>query len=752
MDDSPSPLPSPAGRGRIIARWFEATHDDIGSRLRLLVALFFLCSLQLLSASVGSLTNVPSLEELAGNWEVASNLLSLPALNNSLGSGKCAHDALAIGDLSFPPVTMTGGTGSLLIDGQAPTLNRTRWFAYQVLRESSAGNLGIETAVRMPYEQRGLLFHIVITNNGTAPRTFELGIHLTAATSRHEHWAWKVPRDESAGFRFFAKADHGGQFLLNDFSNHLANCFSFEQKPDTLLICGTSLSLLYGGCGQATWRLTLKPGEATTINYALAIGENSKGVQRLAGKWSKHFYAAFNEVPVDWQTRFNAMFTPGNRYFSGNLPVLVTPDEKIRRLYYMSALSLLSVMRTGLPAAPRVYVSNTPESNCTMMYFWDTREWATAFALLDPVTLKNCLRSWLARGIYNGYAEEYLTGTLQGPWYSANDYSVFILLNDYLNVTGDRAFLSEKINGQTVLQHMDSIATHWESLVQPGQTLADYGGAYNLLECVPTYIHEVASFNAANVWMMRRVAEIEAAEGNEARADELQERVNQLLPAVLSLYEPGQGVWDALYPDGKRVQIRHVFDFATIGLTIPDDLTPKMRGEMTDFVERELLTEHWMRAQSLSDMAAADSNRPDHGPMGAFCAWPAETAATFCEFGEYDKALDLLHHCAGVTYEGPFSQSRELSSKQPEAQARITSRGGSPTSHQTYNASNGGSFAETIIREFFGYQPNFLQNGLPADSRPHDVPGELLNVRQNGHWFNIVSDGKGLRAAAPSGS
>ncbi len=681
--------------------------------------------------------DIPSLDELAGNWQIASNLLSLPALNNSLGSGKAMDDAIGIGFLSFPPLTMTGDTGSLLIDDQAPVLDQTRWFAYQVLRRATAGNLGIETAVRMPYEERGLLFHIVITNNGTTSRTFDLKINLSAITSQHDHWAWGVPRDKTAATRFVATKKGDDRLLFNDSEDQLANCFSFEQKPDEL--SATEKSVI--------WHFNLKPGGTATINYALAIGEKNKTIQDLAENWTKNFDATFNQVPIDWQTRFNAMFTPHNPYFSGNLPVLITPNAQIRRIYYMSAVSLLCVLRTGFPVAPHVYVSNTPESNCTMMYFWDTREWATAFAMLDPVTLKNCLRSWLGKGIYNGYAEEYQTGNLQGPWYSANDYSVFILLNDYLNVTSDRAFLSEKIGDQTVLQHMDAIATHWQSLVKPGRTLADYGGKANLLECVPTYINEVASFNAANVGMMRRVAEIQEAQGNKKCADELRAQANQLLPAVLALYEPGQGVWDALYEDGTKVQIRHVFDFATIGLTIPNDLTPQMRGEMTDFVERELLTDHWMRAQSLSDIAADKSNRPDHGPMGAFCAWPAETAAAFCEFGEYDKALDVFHRCVGVTYEGPFSQSRELSSKSPDAQARITSRGGSPSSHQTYNASNGGSFVETTIRGLFGYQPDFLNNNLIPDSHSRGFEGQLLNVRQDDHFYDIVSDANGVTSA-----
>jgi len=360
--------------------------------------------------------------------------------------------------------------------------------------------------------------------------------------------------------------------------------------------------------------------------------------------------------------------------------------------------------------------------------------------LLDPAMLKQYLCGWLERGIYKGYSEEFLTGTMKGTWYSANDYSIFILLDSYLNVTGDRGFLSEKINGRTVLEHMDSIATNWKKLVRPGRTLADYGGAQNLLECVPTYIHEVPSFNAADVWMMRRTAQIQESEGNAARAEQLRADAEKLLPAVLALYEPGQGVWDSLRSDGTRVQMRHVFDFVSIGLTIKKDISAKMRGEMTDFVERELFTDHWMRAQSLSDPASAKSDRPDHGPMGAFCAWPAETMATMCEFGEYDKALDFLHRCAAVTKEGPFSQSRELLGTTRDAPVRIASRG-----NQTFNASNGGSFAETIIREFFGYQPDFMGGNVIPDSNPRGFPGQLLNVRQGNHLFNISSTSQGIQ-------
>ena len=52
-----------------------------------------------------------------------------------------------------------------------------------------------------------------------------------------------------------------------------------------------------------------------------------------------------------------------------------------------------------------------------------------------------------------------------------------------------------------------TLTTHWKSLNVSG-FLAEYGLAPNLLECVPTYIHYVASCNAANSFMSRHAADI----------------------------------------------------------------------------------------------------------------------------------------------------------------------------------------------------------------------------------------------------
>ena len=77
------------------------------------------------------------------------------------------------------------------------------------------------------------------------------------------------------------------------------------------------------------------------------------------------------------------------------------------------------------------------------------------------------------------------------------------LVRDYVRFTGDVGFLDERADdGRTVLDHLRFWARAWQGL-RRSSPLADYGEIENLLECVSSYTHEVASFNAANVWNLR---------------------------------------------------------------------------------------------------------------------------------------------------------------------------------------------------------------------------------------------------------
>jgi|EP01043_Picozoa_sp_COSAG02_P020712 hypothetical protein len=212
----------------------------------------------------------------------------------------------------------------------------------------------------------------------------------------------------------------------------------------------------------------------------------------------------------------------------------------------------------------------------------------------------------------------------------------------------------------------------------PPDGLADYGGANNLLECVPTYIHKVASLNAANAWMMRQTA---ALTSNTSRRQELRgaaDKLSELVRTKLYVNAEGNesgGYWACEQPNGELVPVRHVIDFITIGAALLDDLDNATRAEMVAFVKRELLTRNWMRALSVEDEAAPRSDRKDHGPFGAYDGWLGETVQVLSLFGHayYADALQLVRSMAPVYDRGPGGQSHQARLL-PQTPATVTAQ------------------------------------------------------------------------------
>jgi len=331
-----------------------------------------------------------------------------------------------------------------------------------------------------------------------------------------------------------------------------------------------------------------------------------------------------------------------------------------------------------------------------------------------------------------------------GQWYAANDWCVFRSVEAYVDVTGDKAFLGQTVAGKTVREHMVSIATAYTKLKRKAG-LASYGENDNLLECAPEYIHCVASFNAANVHMLRRSAEYLDAADEKARAADLRDQAAKIQAAVLGLYSPGEGTWNTMHLDGRRFLSRHCYDYIVVGQAMENELTAKMKKEMTAFVDNELRTKTWMRAMSLKDPAATKSDRPDHGPLGSYDGWPPLVMDVMCRFGAFDRAVDFLRSTEEVTHEGSFAQGHEFlgpNQRGYDPIVRIASR-----CWHDANCICGAAFMEVIIGSFFGYRPDLPGESLQllAPDTPRGFTGELRHVPYHGEHYTLVSGADGIR-------
>lgn len=362
-----------------------------------------------------------------------------------------------------------------------------------------------------------------------------------------------------------------------------------------------------------------------------------------------------------------------------------------------------------------------------------------------------------------------------GNFYSTNEITLFTLIDAYARATGDTAFLNTSYlvgpfpNGSsvetTVFATALELATHWRApIYNASDHLADYGEAKNLLECVPTYIHRVASINAGNAFMARTLAPIVEAWGNTALAASLRADAVAIADAVMTrLYVSAAaagggdrgGFFRALYPNGTSRDVRHVMDFVYVSswLGLEEEggrINATTASEMAAFVSRELIVPHWMRALSLNDSAAPLSNRSDHGPSGAYIGWPALTVRTLGLRGTraaFAQARAFLDDTLFSATLGAYGQAVEIN---PPALPY------KPFEVTLYNCLCASGFADTVMQTLFGWAPPWVlgtgplpppEAALKHAAVPRGFRGVLSGVRFLGQLWTVTSDDAGLHIA-----
>jgi len=606
---------------------------------------------------------IPTLDEMGGEWVPMKEVASPPAIHN-------LHDIL-LGCFDLVSFSYNPGYSILLNLNQERRMYPTvrlfvgdkewpaaegRWFPYKILRRNNdCGGVSVETDLRMINEAGAALCRIRLSNPGAAELKTAVRLEMPA----------RLDGDGPTALRSFTHSSDKKTFVV---------VLVPVQKPDAV-----------NGAGEKvvwSWDVTLKPGAERIIEFASGNGlasEQGETVKRVQG-WAQNFQRELDAFKQAWEKRWTDAFTPGNGHYSGYLPVLTTDNADLRRNYYMGVLTMLALERSRFPAHPRTWVTNG-ERPLGQQYFWDASMQTHIWAMLEPEGMKAMLRLWLVHDprigvglLLAGSPENITKMALSRPrpdklnGYAANACLMFKTAYDYVRLTGDLAFLDEKLaSGKTVLERLDELATDWKGLVTAGSPLADYGEDKHLLECAPSYTHRVPSFNAQNVLIMRQAAALYELKGNAGRSGELRAEAEKLLPAVLDLYVPGQGVWCTVQQDGSRVELRHCLDYVYLGKALADDLSPKMRSEMTAFFTNELMMPTWMRAMSLKDKAAERSDRPDHGPMGSYPGWITGSVEVMWRFGYPKEAFDFYCRTAAV-----MKCHRSVQSAPPAVESKCT--------------------------------------------------------------------------------
>lgn len=736
---------------------------------------------------------VPSIEEVSGDWVSADTIAMEPSLRNFRGQAVVNRDVTSISWFASAPYSGGYHTGVMKINGQVPMVNSFRWQPWQALRKSEVDGFSVLSSTQMIAEQNGILWRVEITNSTNETKALTVDLDMIGFISKYGgDWAWWYPfpkmdgkvttrDDEVESVRKFIGKDHAGQevmiekliegkptgkmipiklptdqdilnspkykaqvengvLYITDTETDAVTAFAMAEKPETL-------TAQHSG-GSAQWKYELKPGETKVLEYSMAFGDQKETVGKEVADYSSNFSKWSDATKQLWDTRWQKLFTPNNDLVSGCFPILEATDKKIEKVYYTSPLTLLYLLHTNLPEHKRVFLTGGPKWGASIVFFWDNTEWSMLQAMVDPEMLREELLSWIKIDPNKYYGKDNFGGKGVGNAYSANYWALFQMIRSYITVTGDYGFLKQEVEGKTILQTIDEYAMNWQKLSvygQPGCTddiykLADFGDdEWNLLECVPTYKHIVPSFNAAYIWMMYETAKFHQKMGNAQRAGELNAMADEMFPRLMKLYA-GNGVWNALHPNNKTIEVRHCMDFMFVGKHLGSKLPDSVKTEMVDFLYSELMTDNWMRAQSLQDIAAKNSDRPDHGPLGAYDGWPVGTMMSLIRMGQAEKAMDFYKAVEPLTHEGTWAQAHELwgdNKENKKARVRIAERG-----WHARDALAGIGMAQVMLQGFFGFDPDV--EGSPVVNVPSiGFEGKMHHVLYRGEYYSIeLKDGQ----------
>jgi hypothetical protein len=685
---------------------------------------------------------IPTTEDLASDKLVHKfgDMFNPPGLTNFWGAVQADIDLTGIRSLNFPPFTNSDfvTAGLFLNKRYFPSLGANitfQWFPDRIEREASYEGISLKSTTVIPFGKKALLIKLIVKNNSGVKKDITLSFGLSATITKNliTGNSWRPPHEddneatvESSRGAVIFKAKHSKACSIQ----------GLHPKADNINIY------------RAEKTLRLADGETKALFYINVIEETVEEALDSYDAFIANPGSEITKVTEQWNSEINSIFEKNNNSYSGHLPILYTDDEDIKRLYYTSILGVVYFRRDNpFSVYGRAYDTLMPRYWQTTTFIWDYHLSSTVHAILDPAVMKKYSELWMKTNLHSHFGTEYLTGGTVGPWYSVNDFGLIWIANEYLRWNGDFDWLDKivmsplNIEYSKVIDHLLSFALSWRSFkTQSG--LADYGRINNLLECVSTYIHEVASLNAGNIFSLRTLAEILRNSNAEDRSKIFIGEAQNILRELQSLYSEGNGYWNARFPDSRLVEIRHCYDFITILNTIPDDLTSSQKDEMTQFFVNELQTPKWMRALSPADTNSMFSVRPDHQWNGAYTAWPALAAKGLYNIGKTDIAFKWLKGLAKSANQGPFGQGHFVESAvTPESGGATKSFPEWPYATDWLCSSNG-SFTNVIIEGIFGVRAS-LFNGISASSNfgDFDSKAELTNLKYQGKLYNVTKNG-----------
>lgn len=457
------------------------------------------------------------------------------------------------------------------------------------------------------------------------------------------------------------------------------------------------------------FEIEIAPRQSRCMYFSVSFNLQKKNSPIYQSDIKKRFDKAQEDIgrQIDWVAQ--------------KMPKVETSNKQINEMYYRSLLSVLMCRwdRENYVIRPFWTVGTWPYT-----ISWDNSYASDVLAMLEPESLKETIRLNLGLG-QRKYTYIPWNGSVVNMLYIQEPFAIQIMLNAYINHTGDIGILNENAEGKTFYEWMCEWAYDLHNNYTRKDGLIDVGYSTEKIIEIRTdgYNHVVPIVNGLTVDLYDELVRWAILLKKSDDAKTFIKWRDQLKKVFLSKCWNSEKKWfDNLYPNGKRGQVYtyHLFDL----LASPNITGEQRCGLISHIKDNVFLGKFGFYSIARTDSVHWDRIDGDWGGGGQYAGMPTRIARNLYKIGFSELGWKVLKRYARyVDYFPYFTQN-------PSTDKPHQERSSMPLEISA------GSAAEALIFGTFGV--NIDINSISINPCYHEDLG--YSVLKDFRWRGSVYD------------
>ncbi len=639
----------------------------------------------------------------------------LSIINGKITTSINFHDVLSCRGLFAPPFASSDFIFDLRLCGEKVPTNKYTWFPIETRRQGSVNGLEVDSSLILAAERRAMILSFTVRNPGSSTQVVPVQFDIKGGLDYTKVWEFS----RGVGLKDTKDVAVGSTLIKSNESGAIVVATNIKQ-------------LTWNGyCWHWDAKFSLPAKSKKTFTVVVAMGKKAGALADMKALM-KNLRQAIEEARKNFAAKVSDLYT--------KLPTLQAKDKRLENWYNRSLLHLL-LNQWNVPEFKLHPYFSTGGMNggCVGSYLWDFGENWEVFNLYHPKALREHVKAFLSIDLTCRFAFMPVDGVGFGPWYYINQEKIIFLIYYYVLHTGDVKFLSEKVNGKPIIDHVIAQALHGDVTHLPA-VLVDYGTGNHHLELRRQYRYDnyLPDMNA------RRYAYYYAADtlcklAGKKPPVNFPVRAEAIKTLVKETMWSKKDKW-FFWLDAKRN--KHLrYTVQMFKLFSSGFLDREMEaGLLSHLNEKEFLSDYGLHSMAKHD-PAYDQVDIDNGGGGICTCFPPHILEKLYKAGRPERAEDILKRILWWAGRLPYWSDSVVANN-------MDYRRDTPLQ----NAIGSADAAQSIIFGMFGVKVDLegriTVSPIPPSFSPEikltglKLRGYTIDINVKGKRYSVVADGR----------